>query len=86
VGVNQVEALAAQQLAQAPYCRDVVAFPPWELEDLDLDPTLPNLFDLIVHPAPPLWSPGIRHEIGDDQHAHGLSVSASASRKGSKSH
>jgi hypothetical protein len=71
VDVDEVEALAAQQLAQAQGRRKVVAGAGRKAEHLDLDPAAADLLDLVAHPAPTLGSRGIRHEVGDDQHPHG---------------
>ena len=52
--------------------------PGGKLEDLDLDPAPADLLDLVADPAPALRGAGVGHEVGDDEDAHRLSVSAGA--------
>ena len=71
VGVDEVEGrLLAEQAAQAPGRRDVLARAGREAEDLDLDPAPADLLDLVAHPAPALGGARVGHEVGDDEDAH----------------
>ena len=81
VGVDEVEGRAlAQQPAQPPGRRDVLARAGREAEDLDLDLAPADLLDLVADPAAALRRAGVGLEVGDDQYAHrALSVSAGGS-------
>jgi hypothetical protein len=55
VSMDEVEGgLVAEQPAQPPRRRDVLAGAGREAEDLDLDPAAADLLDLVPHPAPAL--------------------------------
>jgi len=70
VGVDEVEALTPQQRPQPPRRREVLAAPRREGEEVGFDPALAYLIDLVPHPAPPLRSAGVGHEVGDDEDPH----------------
>ena len=77
MGVDEVEALAAQQGAQPFGRRHVLAAPGQEAEEVDLDPALAHLVDLVADPAPALRSLLVGLEVGDDEDAHrGQGISA----------
>jgi hypothetical protein len=76
VGVDEVEARRAQQLSQPPRRRDVLGAARREAEDVDLDPELAQLVDLVADPAPALRRPLVGLEVGDDEDAHPRRLSA----------
>ncbi len=70
VGVDEVEALAAEQAAQAPGRRRVLAPAHREAEQLDLDSLPSHLLDLVGDPAASLRGARVGHEVGDDEDPH----------------
>src|SRR5690606_3665800 len=70
VGVDEVEAAAAQQRPQAAGRRQVLAAAGREAEHLHLDPATAHLLDLVAHPAAALRRRVVGLEVGHDQHAH----------------
>ena len=82
MGVDEVEAArrgAAAAAAASPGCTG--GEPGGKLEELDLDPAAADLLDLVAHPAAALRGAGVGHEVGDDEDAHRLSVSARGLRR-----
>jgi Flp pilus assembly pilin Flp len=80
MGVDEVEAPLPQQAPQPQRGGAVVLAPRWKGQDLDVDPQLAQLADLVPHPLAALRRRRVGSEVGRDQDAHRLSVSAPRDR------
>ena len=76
MGVDEVEALAAQQGAQPADGGEVVGAAAREAEFLDLDAAGADLGDLVADPAAALRRRLVGYEVGDDEDAHRGRLSA----------
>jgi hypothetical protein len=65
VGVDEVKVLLAQERPQPPRRRQVLVATAGEFEEVDLNPPVAHLVDLVADPASALWRVGVRHEVVD---------------------